>query len=89
MFATSFFFVGSLLCGAATNLWTLVFARSIAGIGGGGINTLTTVMVSDLVPLRQRGTFQGYGNVAYAVGSVVGAPVGGKCGRIIMNDNAK
>lgn len=55
-----------------------MFARAIAGIGGGGINTLTTVMVSDLVPLRQRGTFQGYGNIAYAVGSVVGAPVGGK-----------
>ncbi|CAO3596098.1 unnamed protein product [Absidia cylindrospora] len=77
IFATSFFFIGSFMCGAATNLWTLVAARAIAGMGGGGINTLTTVMVSDLVPLRQRGTYQGYGNVAYAVGSVIGAPVGG------------
>lgn len=66
------------MCGAATNLWTLVAARAIAGMGGGGINTLTTVMVSDLVPLRQRGTYQGYGNIAYAVGSVIGAPAGGK-----------
>ncbi|KAI8097466.1 major facilitator superfamily domain-containing protein [Halteromyces radiatus] len=77
IFATTFFFVGSLLCGAANDLWTLVFARAIAGIGGGGINTLTTVMVSDLVPLRQRGTFQGYGNIAYAVGGIAGAPLGG------------
>ncbi|CAO3585366.1 unnamed protein product [Absidia cylindrospora] len=77
IFATTFFFVGSLLCGAATGLWTLVIARAIAGIGGGGINTLTTVMVSNLVPLRQRGTYQGYSNIAYGVGSVVGSPVGG------------
>ncbi|KAL0082612.1 major facilitator superfamily domain-containing protein [Phycomyces blakesleeanus] len=77
MFASSVFFIGSFLCGAATSLWTLVFARAIAGIGGGGINTMTTVIVSDLVPLRERGKYQGYGNIAYAVGSVVGAPLGG------------
>lgn len=38
LFASSVFFIGSLLCGAATNLWALVIARAIAGIGGGGIN---------------------------------------------------
>ncbi|KAI8379713.1 major facilitator superfamily domain-containing protein [Radiomyces spectabilis] len=77
MFATSVFFIGSGLCGAANSLWSLVFARAVAGIGGGGINTMTTVITSDLVPLRYRGTYQGYGNIAYAVGSVVGAPLGG------------
>ncbi|KAG2197122.1 hypothetical protein INT47_004187 [Mucor saturninus] len=77
LFASSVFFIGSLLCGAATNLWALVIARAIAGIGGGGINCLTTVITADLVPLRERGKFQGYGNIAYAVGSVLGAPLGG------------
>lgn len=42
-------------------------ARAVAGLGGGGINTLTTVIVSDLVPLRERGKYQGYGNIAYGV----------------------
>ncbi|KAI8074876.1 major facilitator superfamily-domain-containing protein [Gongronella butleri] len=77
VFAAVLFFVGSLLCGAATNLWFLVVARAIAGMGGGGINTLTSILVSDLVPLRERGTYQGYSNIAYSVGSVVGAPLGG------------
>ncbi|KAI9020752.1 major facilitator superfamily domain-containing protein [Phycomyces nitens] len=77
MFASTVFFLGSFLCGAANSLWALVIARAIAGIGGGGINTMTTVIVSDLVPLRERGKYQGYGNIAYAVGSVVGAPLGG------------
>lgn len=38
LFASCVFFIGSLLCGMATNLWALVIARAIAGIGGGGIN---------------------------------------------------
>jgi predicted MFS family arabinose efflux permease len=38
LFASVVFFIGSFLCGIATNLWTLVIARAIAGVGGGGIN---------------------------------------------------
>ncbi|KAI7852438.1 major facilitator superfamily domain-containing protein [Circinella umbellata] len=77
LFATILFFIGSLLCGAAPDMWTLVAARAVAGLGGGGINTLTTVITSDLVPLRQRGKYQGYGNMAYGLGSVIGGPLGG------------
>lgn len=28
---------------------------------------MTTVITSDLIPLRERGKFQSYGNIAYAV----------------------
>ncbi|RCI04512.1 hypothetical protein CU098_012016 [Rhizopus stolonifer] len=38
LFATTVFFLGSFLCGAANSLWVLVIARAIAGVGGGGIN---------------------------------------------------
>ncbi|ORX55062.1 MFS general substrate transporter [Hesseltinella vesiculosa] len=77
VFATTFFFVGSVLCGMATGIWYLAIARIIAGIGGGGIHTLTTILISDLVPMRERGSYQGYSNIAYSVGSVIGAPLGG------------
>ncbi|KAI7868901.1 major facilitator superfamily domain-containing protein [Spinellus fusiger] len=77
MFAVTIFFVGSFFCGAATGLWSLIIARAIAGIGGGGVNTMTSVIISDLVPLRERGKFQGYCNVAYSLGCIVGAPLGG------------
>ncbi|CEP14337.1 hypothetical protein [Parasitella parasitica] len=77
LFATIVFFVGSGLCGASTSLWALVASRAIAGIGGGGMNTLSAIICSDLVPLRERGTYQGYANIAYGLGSVVGAPLGG------------
>ncbi|KAI9282199.1 major facilitator superfamily domain-containing protein [Sporodiniella umbellata] len=77
LFSSIVFFIGSLLCGMSNNLWELVVARAIAGIGGGGINCMTTVVGADLVPLRERGKIQGYGNIAFSVGSVVGAPLGG------------
>ena len=32
---------------------------AIQGLGGGGIASLTQIIVSDLVPLRERGMFNG------------------------------
>ncbi|KAI8584312.1 hypothetical protein K450DRAFT_219276 [Umbelopsis ramanniana AG] len=77
LFASSTFFIGSLLCGAAPNFWFLVAARVVAGIGGGGMNTMSSIVTSDLVSLRDRGKYQGYGNLSYALGSVIGGPLGG------------
>jgi MFS family permease len=31
----------------------------VQGVGGGGINVLTQIIVSDLVPLHERGKFNG------------------------------
>jgi MFS family permease len=36
-----------------------------------------TVILSDLIPLKRRGTFQGYMNIVFATGTSLGAPVGG------------
>ncbi|RUS15717.1 major facilitator superfamily domain-containing protein, partial [Jimgerdemannia flammicorona] len=77
LFATITFFIGSAACGAAPGIWSLVVARAVAGIGGGGLNTMCTVVMSDLVSLRQRGKFQGLGNLAFASASLIGAPLGG------------
>ncbi|CAO3677415.1 unnamed protein product [Umbelopsis ramanniana] len=77
MFAQGAFLIGSLLCGIAPNLNFLIVARVIAGIGGGGLNTMSSVITSDLVTLRERGVYQGYANTAFAVGGSLGAPLGG------------
>lgn len=58
----------------------MILGRVVAGIGGGCINTIATVVASDLVPLRKRGLVQGVGNVFYGVGGGLGGALGGWIG---------
>lgn len=71
------FGVGSVACGLAQNMEQLIAARAFAGIGGGGMTTVVSIMLSDIVPLRERGKWQGYLNIIFATGSSAGAPLGG------------
>lgn len=41
------------------------------------MTTVVSILLSDIVPLRSRGTWQGYVNIVYALGSSIGAPLGG------------
>ncbi|KAK9464590.1 major facilitator superfamily domain-containing protein [Lipomyces arxii] len=77
IFSNSAFAVGCILCGIAPNLWFLVFARIVAGIGGGGLNSLSVITLSDLVPLRQRSLLHGIGSVLYNSGAACGGVFGG------------
>lgn len=40
------------------------------------MTTVVSILMSDLVPLRDRGLWQGIINIVYATGSGVGAPLG-------------
>ncbi|KAI1426246.1 MFS multidrug transporter [Xylaria sp. FL1777] len=77
LFAYAVFGLGCLGCGLARNITELCLARGVQGIGGGGTNTLVTILLTDLVPLRDRGIWQGYLNVVFAAGMSAGAPIGG------------
>ncbi|KAF8918684.1 MFS general substrate transporter [Mucidula mucida] len=72
------FLVGSLLCGLARTMDELILARAIAGVGGAGMSTVVSIILSDVVPLRNRGTWQARHNQhRFCTGSSVGAPLGG------------
>ncbi|TDZ31285.1 Vacuolar membrane amino acid uptake transporter fnx2 [Colletotrichum spinosum] len=77
LFAYTIFAIGSLGCGLAQSFAQLCVARAVAGVGGGGMNSVVTILLSDIVPLRDRGVWQGYINIIFAAGTSTGAPLGG------------
>ncbi|OUM67165.1 hypothetical protein PIROE2DRAFT_58927 [Piromyces sp. E2] len=48
------FVLSSLICGVAPNIGVLIFGRVFQGIGGGGIMSLSFVIISDITPLKKR-----------------------------------
>lgn len=71
------FATGTLICGLATKKWVLILGRVLAGVGGGALNTVSTVAGSALVPLRKRGIVQGLNNVAMGAFGAIGGLFGG------------
>lgn len=71
------FVVGSLLCGHAATMNQLVLFRGLQGIGGGGINALSMLVIADIIPPRDRGRYMGAFMSMYAVASVAGPLIGG------------
>ncbi|CEJ80774.1 hypothetical protein VHEMI00940 [[Torrubiella] hemipterigena] len=84
VFSNVFFALGNYLCGVATDQRTMIFGRVIAGIGGGGLMSISTFIGSDLIPLRKRGIVQGMGNLFYSGGAMLGGIFGG-----YINDHTK
>ena len=72
-----FFAAGNLICGLAKEEWVMILGRVVAGMGGGGLMAISTFVASDLVPLRRRGVWQGFGNICFGVGASVGGVFGG------------
>ncbi|KAI0648736.1 iron permease [Trametes meyenii] len=72
-----FFFLGSALSGSAQNMNWLIAARTIQGVGGGGIINLASIITSDLIPLAERGTYQGFLVMTWGFAAAMGPVVGG------------
>lgn len=75
--ANLLFGIGNLTCGLASERWTMIFGRVLAGLGGGSLNTIGTIVINDLVPSRQRGVWQGIGNICWGAGNGLGGVLGG------------
>lgn len=77
LFSLALLMIANMLCGfAQTSVQFYVF-RAFAGIGAGGAQSLTMVIVSDIVTLKQRGKFQGILGANVGLGSAIGPLVMG------------
>ncbi|KAK3945098.1 major facilitator superfamily domain-containing protein [Diplogelasinospora grovesii] len=83
VFSNVMFAAGNLICGLAQDEKTIILGRVVAGVGGGGLMSISTFLASDLVPLRKRGVVQGIGNIAYGCGAMLGGVFGG-----VVNDTS-
>lgn len=71
------FILGSALCGLAQGMTWLIVSRSIQGLGAGGLTVTATALIADIVPLRERGKFQGALGAVFGLATVIGPFLGG------------
>ena len=71
------FVLGSLLCGFAWSMPTLIAARAIQGIGAGAVQPISMTIVGDLYSVEERGRVQGYMATVWGTSAILGPTLGG------------
>ena len=71
------FLVGSILCGLAWNMLTLILFRAVQGFGAGAVAPMSITIAGDIYTLAERAKAQGYLASMWALASVVGPVIGG------------
>src|SRR5829696_1344507 len=75
--AVLLFLAGSVLCGLAQSMGMLVASRALQGLGGGAITVTAVAVIGEVIPLRERGRYQGALGAVFGVTTVIGPLLGG------------
>lgn len=71
------FIIGSFFCGLAQDMEMLIASRAVQGLGGGGLAVTATALIGEVIPLRERGRYQGALGAVFGVTTVIGPLLGG------------
>jgi EmrB/QacA subfamily drug resistance transporter len=71
------FTFASLLCAIAPNLWFVISARAVQGIGAAIMMALTMAFVGEIVPKEKTGSAMGLLGTMSAIGTALGPSLGG------------
>lgn len=75
--AVVLFEAGSLMCALANSMNVLIGGRVLAGVGGGGIQTLAFIIITEVIPINKRPLGMAVILCVFAVASVLGPLIGG------------
>jgi EmrB/QacA subfamily drug resistance transporter len=75
--AVATFLTGSALCGLSGNMTELIVFRAVQGLGGGGLMSVTMVVIAHLAPPEERAEKGGMGGIVAGLGLVAGPLIGG------------
>lgn len=75
--ALGVFVAGSVLCALAPNMLTLIIARALQGLGGGGIIPVVQTIIADAISPKERGKYQAYFSGVWLAAGVSGPLLGG------------
>lgn len=75
--AYTMFMVGCAIVGVGQTMWQVVLGRIISGAGASGMSALVSVLITDLLPLREVAQWRAYVNLVATLGRSIGGPLGG------------
>src|SRR5689334_14878701 len=58
--ALGLFLLGSVIAALSPNLFVLIGARAVQGIGGGGLFALSQIVIGDMLPPKERGRYSAW-----------------------------
>jgi MFS family permease len=71
------FEIGSVVCGAAQNMGTLIAGRTISGLGSAGMFVALLLITSQITRLEDRPKYMGMIGGAFGLSSIIGPLIGG------------
>ncbi|WP_283587203.1 MFS transporter [Limosilactobacillus viscerum] len=76
--ATTLFLIGAIFQGLAPNIIWFIVARTVMGIGAGGMNTIPFIVYAELYQnLRKRAEVLGISSACFGTASIIGPLLGG------------
>ena len=71
------FMVGSMLSGFSREMWQIVAARGVQGLGAGALFPIAIATIGDLFAPTERGRYQGLFGAVFGLASLLGPGIGG------------
>jgi EmrB/QacA subfamily drug resistance transporter len=75
--ALGLFLLGSVAAALSPNIFFLIGARAVQGLGGGGLFALSQILIGDMLPPRERGRYAAWISGMWAVAAIAGPLLGG------------